>query len=145
MDVEELLPTGKFDSYFRVLPKLITSDMGMNLNVETRAFGRIASENLITKIEFIPVDFTPNQETPITQNVITNNQAYEAGWIAIANGKILPHIKVNGWENGWVANQFQISNFKFQIIYWPQYLEWGGIVLGVLTKVLKRSATLTNF
>lgn len=133
MDVEELLPTGKFDSYFQVLPKKITSDMGMNLNVETRAFGRIASENLITKIEFIPVDFIQNQETPVTQNIITNNQAYEAGWIAISNYNILPHIKVNGWENGWIVDKLQITNDKLQIIFWPQLLEWGGMAVGAVT------------
>ncbi len=120
MDVEELLPGGKFDSYYPIEPKLATSDMGMNLNVETRAFGRIASENLIEKIEFIPVDFVQSQEPPENRNLITNNQAYEAGWIAIANYKFLPHIKVNGWENGWV-----VPNAPF-VFFWPQLLEWGG-------------------
>lgn len=130
MDVEELLPTGKFDSYYPVLPKLVTSDMGMNLNVETRAFGRIASENLITKIEFIPVDFVQASEVPDNRNIITNNEAYETGWIAIANNKILPHIKVNGWENGWVG-----PNAPF-VFFWPQLLEWGGMAIGIGTLLI---------
>ena len=130
MDVEELLPTGKFDSYYPVLPKLVTSDMGMNLNVETRAFGRIASENLIEKIEFIPVDFVQNNQATTGQNIVTNNQAYEQGWIAIANNKILPHIKVNGWENGWV-----VPNAPF-VFFWPQLLEWGGMAIGIGTLLI---------
>ena len=59
MDLEELLPTGEFDEYFVILPNLETSekeDKGYTLNLETRSFGRVASENTVELIEFVPVD-----------------------------------------------------------------------------------------
>jgi len=66
MDIEELLPSGKFDRYYVILPselgkednlKLVQEeDKGYTLNVETRSFGRIASENMIESITFIPID-----------------------------------------------------------------------------------------
>jgi len=59
MDLEELLPTGEFDEYFVVLPNSETSekeDKGYTLNLETRSFGKVASENIVELIEFVPVD-----------------------------------------------------------------------------------------
>jgi hypothetical protein len=67
MDLEELLPGGDFDSYYVIYPteKGIystnakdeeTEKLGFTLNLETRSFGRIASENEIEVIEFIPFD-----------------------------------------------------------------------------------------
>ena len=80
MDLEELLSVGEFDQYFVILPK-ITSDKsqitsGYSLNLETRSFGRIASENVINNIEIYPFDInflislTQNSEKVITR---TNN------------------------------------------------------------------------
>lgn len=56
MDLEELLPKGGFDEYFFVLPKDIEGE-GYTLNLETRSFGDIASENIIEEIEFIPFPY----------------------------------------------------------------------------------------
>jgi len=59
MDIEELLPSGDFESYFVIYPSQLTDDKqrpGYTLNVETRSFGRIASENIVDEISFVPVD-----------------------------------------------------------------------------------------
>ena len=62
MDLEELLPEGNFDAYYVVFPSQITSEListensGYTLNVETRSFGKVGSENVIEVIEFIPFD-----------------------------------------------------------------------------------------
>jgi hypothetical protein len=109
--------------------------------------------------------------------ILVLDQAYEEGWIAIelqnsqpeadppladnsqfsmGNIKVLPHIKVNGWENAWLleeqpkpANQslrepqrgYAKANGKMgrgwtystiYLLFWPQYLEYGGFIIGIL-------------
>ena len=85
MDLEELLPEGSFDKYFVIQPSAIgdwqpenesesdiqnpTSEIrrpeaesGYTLNLETRSFGSIASENVIEKIEVaqVPLEYISN-------------------------------------------------------------------------------------
>lgn len=91
------------------------------------------------------------------------SQGYDAGWVAYAInqndqlsnfklqtfartafpwwfGRKLEHVKVNGWGNGWLlptVDDQQTANNKQQIVilFWPQYLEWGGLVLLLATFV----------
>lgn len=94
------------------------------------------------------------------QGLIQLGQGYDPGWSGFTiqylppsseswRFKILEHVKVNSWANGWLIGQSQSelvgvgSNFtnreadKFQpistvyLIFWPQFLEWGGMILGV--------------
>ena len=59
-------------------------------------------------------------------------QSYDPGWIAIQNGKVLDHVLVNNWANGWKINiKDQKSNIK--IVFWPPYLEFIGFGLLVVT------------
>ena len=64
--LEELLPDKVFDEYYVIYPKSkapastrddSTRGGGYTVNIETRSFGRIASENIIETIEFIPFEF----------------------------------------------------------------------------------------
>lgn len=59
-------------------------------------------------------------------------QAFDPGWIAIGNGKILPHAMVNNWANGWIIPETDKSEKaikSIKIIFWPQYLEFLGFIL----------------
>ena len=76
-------------------------------------------------------------------NVVILNQSFSPGWIAFSNGKLLDHVLVNNWANGFFLNKSQqiSTNFnKFQvlIIFWPQYLEFLGFILlaGVFLRIL---------
>lgn len=179
MDLEELMPVGEFDKYFVILPKSESKeklDKGYTLNLETRSFGRVASENIVDLIEFTPVDINfltslvtePESVEKIKNNLIIKNvekigtsnyfvnyenqgllvlgQGYDAGWNAFMLSenqgnmieKFLPffyskplnHLKINSWANGWIIPEGYNSVL---IVYWPQYLEWGGTVLGLIT------------
>jgi len=129
VELEELLPTGSFDSYFVVYPKAYglehTANSGYTLNIETRSFGRITSENIIEKIEFIPFEinksqtYSPNIKNNLQiisvqkfgtaiyrvkttgEGILELGQGYEKGWISYPK---LEHIKVNSWANGWIIN-----------------------------------------
>ncbi len=67
------------------------------------------------------------QNNDLDYNNIILFQTYDPGWIAIANGKILSHVKVNNWANGWLTD-----SKKVLIIFWPQYLEFLGFALLVI-------------
>ena len=181
-DLEDLLPKGKFDATYTLLP-------GTNLKgeytlvVETRSFGSETSTNFLEGIEFLPIPINwmidlslkPENYHDLTSSIKVNNtskkgtffykvetqgegvialsQAYEEGWIAISlsnskfqitNYKLLPHFKLNGWENGWIIenSKIQIPNSKFSnhesritnpqtilIVYWPQYIGFLGLGL----------------
>ena len=60
-------------------------------------------------------------------------QGFEKGWVALSmiNDKwqMLSHVKVDSWANGWMVT----NSPTVYIFYWPQLLEWGGGVLGIIT------------
>jgi hypothetical protein len=155
IDVQELLPSGDFDKSYLILPTESSSlaGSGYTLNVETRSFGKEKSENLITGIEFYPVEYQKiNGPVPIINNLVIGDvkkfgtwaykvdvqgsglmqlgQGFEKGWVAISNFHLLDHIKINDWANGW---NIPTDTSTVYIFYWPQFLEWGGIVLGIGT------------
>jgi len=55
------------------------------------------------------------------------SQTYDDGWLAIREGKILDHQKINNWANTWILDG-QDSNSAIYIFFWPQLLEYLGIV-----------------
>lgn len=154
MDLEELLPLGSFDSFFIILPKL-DGKKGYTLNLETRSFGRIASENLIENIEIYPFDIhfltslIQNPENEVKKSnhlklegvkkigtalyevrvtgdgLLVLGQAFENGWLTYPK---FTHVKINSWANGWIVTD---SPGVIYIFFWPQLLEWGGMVLGL--------------
>jgi hypothetical protein len=154
MDVEKLLPNGKFDEYYFVYPQG-PGDKGYSLNLETRSFGRIVSENTIETISFYPIDIDyitslyidaledPSKSSDLNildvkkygpsiykikvfgTGLLKLGQGYEEGWVSFPK---LSHVKINSWANGWVVSD-EVEGGQITIIYWPQLLEWGGMVL----------------
>jgi len=181
MDLEELLPEGKFDESFVIYPSATlreseptrqeTSPQGYSLNLETRSFGRISSENVIEKIEFYNADTIRQVSDDFTwwvNNLKIGNvkkygtaiykvdvegsglmqleQGSEEGWIAFGATSqesilatmrgvtLLDHVKINSWSNGWVVPpSIQYPVFSIYIVFWPQFLEWGGLILTGIT------------
>jgi len=158
--MDELLPTGTFDRTYTILPTRSSEDVeyGYTLNVETRSFGKMFSENLINKIEFYELGVTKTEPSAISNGlqiksvkkygtwgyrvnalgsgILELGQGYDKGWIAfeiIDNRlKIIDHTKVNSWANGWQVQSDSPSPFTVYILYWPQILEWGGLALGAI-------------
>lgn len=165
MDLEELLPKGKFDKTFVVLPNSRDGG-GYTLNLETRSYGKVSSKNVVSSIQFTPipvgylqgVKLVPQDYSLIQNNIdivsvqkknpeffelttkgdglITLNQGFEEGWTAfifpksIFSPEILKHIKVNSWENGWYVPS---GENKIYIVFWPQILEFIGIIFVFLS------------
>jgi uncharacterized membrane protein YfhO len=80
---------------------------------------------------------TVTVESP-TGGVFEWNNAYESGWIATTNGRLLPHVKVNGWANGWMVPDGESA---VTIVFLPQILEYIGFVvlLGFGAFLLRKS------
>jgi hypothetical protein len=161
-DLEEILPSSNFDKTYFIYPKN-DEGAGYILNLETRSFGRISSENLLTKVEFYPVDddyLRPFESGYTIRNnlrilnvkkfgtwaykvetggggLLESGQGFDSGWIAFQipgfKFQILNHVKVNSWANGWIVPANHETIF---IIFWPQLLEWGGMLAGVVTLLL---------
>jgi hypothetical protein len=125
-ELEEILPAGKFDKTFVIYPGKVVGQ-GYSLNFETRSFGRIPSENLLTKVEFYSVNTLNVQgETLHVDNNLKISGVKKYGtWaykIEIENSDREGLLELGqGFENGWVAIQFpdlglkslsQISNLK---------------------------------
>jgi hypothetical protein len=141
----------------------ISLGMGYTLSVETRSFGKEKSENLITGIEFYPVAYQKvNGPVPIANNLVIGNvkkfgtwaykvdvqgsgmiqlgQGFEKGWVAFTVNSErwtvnrLEHIKFDSWSNAFTVHQPPFTNHQIiYIIFWPQLLEWGGGLLGLVT------------
>ena len=168
MDLEELLPKGKFDEYYYIPPKKIEG-AGYILNLETRSYGRIASENILRGIEVYKVSenlasnisidtgsisYQNNlsvlrfkKVTPVFYKAETQgdgtlelSQGYEKGWVAFKLGDKLEKLS-HIQVNGW-ANGWEVSgNSEIIIFFWPQILEFlaMGIAVFALTSLLKKT------
>lgn len=164
--LEEILPVGKFDESYFIYPRDLEGE-GYILNFETRSFGRISSENVISNIEFYPVDYEfltsfQSEASGIPEKIgnnlqiqdvkkygtwgykvntsgtglLTLGQGYERGWMAfrMIGGKpqFLNHLKLNSWANIWEVQDPSI----IYIVFWPQILEWGGLLVGGITLIV---------
>ena len=163
-DLEELLSNGRFDERYNIYPSKIAGS-GYSLNFETRSYGTVASENFLTKVEIYEALVG---DRPLGERVIDNTnlgiknvkkygtwmykvdtqgyglmqlgQGYNDGWVAfpLADGKlsILEHKIFNGWANAWDVPE---NSQTVYILYWPQLLEWVGLLFGiVLTYIIIR-------
>lgn len=180
VELEELLPEGEFENYFVIYPKptLISEDSdlsaGYTLNIETRSFGKVASENIVEAIEFMPFDINLITNIQIDDFNSTNRnyansgnlkilnvskwgtslykvqtegsgilqlgQGYDGGWVAVSKtikgSKLHSHFRVNTWSNGWEINNESIV----YLVFWPQMLEWIGLLILIPTFVVLKHA-----
>jgi hypothetical protein len=158
-ELEEVLPEGDFDKNYIIYPKEKLTGSGYTLSLETRSFGRIKSENLLSKVDFYQINIPTIDKYGGINNgleirdykkystfgykfdiqgggLIMLSQGYEDGWVAFETSdykiQVLKHSKINGWANGWTVPEKEVTVYIF---YWPQTLEWIGIFLGAITFV----------
>ncbi len=121
IDREELLPSGNFDNYYLIMPTGTGKKIGYTLNVETRSYGNIDSNNKLEKIEFYSVDEN------YLAGLVAPSPEFENNNLKVANvqkhGTWLYKIDVQNWgliqlgqgyDKGWEA--FAITNYQLPII-----------------------------
>jgi hypothetical protein len=84
------------------------------------------------KSNYFTYNVSINNETVKQFNNLILYQSYSPGWVAFSNGKMLPHVKVNNWANGWLLDN---NSTNIKIFFWPQYLEFLGFGLLGLTLI----------
>ncbi|OGG23897.1 hypothetical protein A3A79_01715 [Candidatus Gottesmanbacteria bacterium RIFCSPLOWO2_01_FULL_43_11b] len=121
-----------------ILPPLASDGLGYTVYLANDSIGRYESINDIKRISFYKIPYqelvtTSDVESSLTSDVnkktLIFNQSFHPGWVAVANSKILPHVLVNNWANGWILPSNQITNKDVTIFFWPQLLEWLGFLL----------------
>lgn len=120
MDLEELLPAGKFDEYYYIPAKNLDGG-GYTLNFETRSFGRISSENLLSAVEF----YYPSARLDkggfvheISNNLEILDVKKYGTWgygVNVKNDTFAPNLiqLSQGYEPGWLAFQIQDRQHRF--------------------------------
>ncbi|MBU0572711.1 hypothetical protein KKH23_02805 [Patescibacteria group bacterium] len=116
MDLEELLPEGKFNETFVILPKDIDGS-GYTLNLETRSYGRVSSENILERIELIPVPISVLQSIKLVPDSYSNvgndieileSQKVGTGYYNLkTNSKEGLIVLGQGYESGWLGFGFE--------------------------------------
>jgi len=60
-------------------------------------------------------------------------QSFEKGWLAVVweggRPKLLKHIMINNWANGW---ELEYEGQKPWVFFWPQGLEYLGFLLLII-------------
>jgi hypothetical protein len=131
MDLEELLPEGGFNVYHPILPQKLPGQ-GYTLNMETRSFGSVSSENILENVEFIPFSFDfltgliqkgEKEETPVENNltIIDQKQIIPYVWKVTLKGEGLLQLG-QGYEKGWLAFREKVAKNNllthFQVNGW---------------------------
>ena len=85
----------------------------------------------VKKPNYFTYKVTINPSTSLRTSNLILFQSYSPGWVAFQNGKLLDHVLINNWANGWrIDDQLVTSHQQLvAIVFWPQYLEFAGFIL----------------
>ena len=139
-----------------LLPPLSES-VGFDINFNNFGVKGNPSINDLRSIEITPFDYERLLQIeeykinkPEENEVLVLSEAFDSGWrtyevenqsfisgiFPFLGGKELKeHVLVNNWANGWIidSEKFKVQSSKFVIVFWPQYLEYLGFVILILT------------
>ncbi|RJR27962.1 hypothetical protein C4561_00435 [candidate division WWE3 bacterium] len=134
----------EFNTHYFLVPPM-GEGSGYTVNFSNIVFGEGTSINELEYISLTPFPYNLlrnlHEEVPRAsgQKLLVLNQAYEDGWTAMCG--FFPckaqHSIVNNWSNGWI---FETGNVPedVKIIFWPQLLEYFGLVLTAGSLILIR-------
>lgn len=155
VEEETYLPIGRQVStdYF-ILPPLAPDGLGYTVYLSNDSIGNQETINTVSRIRFYQIPYNDlvkirtgtqipasagmtiqvSHPNPAFYKVVTQetgtlilSQSYDPGWIALSDGKILPHVRVNNWKNGWTLDPG--TSGTIYIFFWPQLLEFLGFAL----------------
>ena len=154
---DELTHSDSFVSDYFVVPPF-ESGQGYGLYIDNVSYGDYESINELKEVVTYPLYYNylvaQNDQSGGSDklNVLTNNQSFHSGWLAFScpfdgtQGKrssvfscrlLKDHVLVNNWANGWLVPQgFALHDSRYTIIFWPQYLEYIGFLIFLVTFVI---------
>lgn len=161
----------KLSSTTFLLPPKTHNENGFNVNINNFAIKGSPSVNQLYDIQVTPFPYAwlsnifvkSESKLPQSKELLVHSYSFESGWKAyqITNYKLpitnflntafpfvfgtqlKEHVLVDNWSNGWVLDTntpYAIGN-TLVIVYLPQYLEYAGffLLLLTLTIVLKQT------
>ncbi|HRN70383.1 MAG TPA: hypothetical protein PLS49_04300 [Candidatus Woesebacteria bacterium] len=157
-EVETYLPnTSALEKSYFIIPPMKFYGQQYALHFDNLSIGNDPSINELGTITVQPFPYEYIKEIKLTNQNLTSNtiftyeQNYERGWQAYKVDKdnklaqIFPffggerftnHVKVNNWANGWIIDQKTSEDKSIIIIFWPQYLQYIGFAMLLLTPLL---------
>lgn len=125
--VEEIVKGNKNEwenNVYRIPPA--TKQGELYLEIDDYAVGKELRINDVGEIWIVGKPEEQRLDT-VNSDIYSNNQAFRSGWIGVdlRSLKVLDHVKVDGWANGWIIPQ----SGEATIFYWPQLLEYLGFVI----------------
>ncbi len=125
--VEEIVKGNKNEwknNVYRIPPA--TKQGELYLEIDDYAVGKEQRINDVGEVWIVGKPEEQRLDT-VNSDIYSNNQAFRSGWIGVdlRSLKVLDHVKVDGWANGWIVPQ----SVEATIFYWPQLLEYLGFVM----------------
>lgn len=146
IDRLELLPTGDFNNYYLIPPtgkgkkegpaRVATQSVagGYTLNLETRSYGVVSSENIVSKIEFYPVDYNYLQTFKDTVFKGEYSMQNNLEILSVKKlGSVFYKIDVKnsgliqlgqGYDKGWIALQLSNTSYQLSILEHVKVNSW---------------------
>lgn len=161
-----LSKSNNFEHDYIVVPPMDYYGIGYKLLFNNISMGNEKSINELKNITVNPIPYQfltqiklVNQKPEIQENknILVYWQSFDKDWIAfnidrsnsftkylpfIFGKKLNNHVMINNWTNGWKLDN-NIDQKDIVIIFWPQYLEFLGFGLLLITLIflLKREYT----
>lgn len=134
-----------------ILPPMSQDKTGFTIDINNFAISGTESINDLYSIQVTPFPYTwltslPSGQQLKNKRITIYPYSYDPGWKAyevkdinfwtenfpfLFGKEIKNHVKVNGWENGWLSGNYtlDVNRYSLIIIFLPQYLEYFGFVL----------------
>jgi hypothetical protein len=140
--------------YFIVSPT--GNNFGYKLKINNISYGHILSKSTLDQIAIIPIPFNLLSQLKIDHietnpiNYLVLNEAFNKNWLAFYFDGFKPiflknHVLYNNWSNAWeLPDDFQKSGksiFNIHVCFWPQLLQYLGLIITVLTLILVTKKT----
>jgi hypothetical protein len=128
------------------------NDFGYDINISNLGIKGTPTVNDLESIQIIPIPYrflssikTVSDNTD--KQIYTFPYAFEEGFSAylvkdnllarvfpfVMGNSLKEHVLVNNWANGWVLDKQSVENQKIIVVYWPQYLEYFGLLILLVT------------
>jgi len=127
-------------AYF-VIPAYQAMDYGLVIRLDNVSFNQQETVNDVASIKVIPlpwdelkaIRFEKKTKENLGRYYLVLPQSFEKGWLAVVweggRPKLLKHIMINNWANGW---ELEYEGQKPWVFFWPQGLEYLGFLLLII-------------
>ena len=151
---DELSHSASLTADYFVIPPY-ESGRGYGIYIDNISYGNYETINELESVTVYPLyyNYLAKQSDVSGEakelSVLHNGSAFNNGWIAFSCQKSVfscrilnNHVLVNNWSNGWVLSNQQsdisgqnlkTDNRKLITIFWPQYLQYLGFILLMIT------------